>query len=60
MLSKASLMILLKSKSFDFEISKPPNVAKFKGIFKLSHFLNIFLFWQDFHFGFLVKSQNKD
>ena len=60
MLNKASLKILLKCKSFDFGISKPRNIAKFKGIFKLSHFFNILLFWQDFHFGFLVKSQNKD
>ena len=44
MLNKASPVILPKSKSFDFWISKPPNIPKFKGTFKVNHFGNRFLF----------------
>ena len=41
-LNKASPMIFPKSKSFDFGIFKPPNIAKLKGYFKLNHFSNRF------------------
>ena len=40
MWNKASPMILPKSKSFVFGISKPPNIAKFKTIFKPNNFYN--------------------
>ena len=58
MLNKVRPMILLKSKSFDFGISKPPNISKFKGIFRLNHFDNIF--FQYFFIGFLLWLSSKE
>ena len=48
-------MIFPKSKSFDFGIFKPPNIAKLKGYFKLNHFSNRFFMISDSRLGHLLK-----